>query len=125
MISSKTPLAKVIKYALARLLRARPYLDNGFLELDNNTAERAVRPVTLGRKNYLFMGSEAGGKSAAIAYTLIENAKMNKVNPEAWLAWVLGRIQDYPVNRIAELLQWAYQDMIDAAERDTEAENDA
>ena len=125
MISSKTPLAKAIKYALARLPKARPYLDNGFLELDNNTAERAVRPVTLGRKNYLFMGSEAGGKSAAIAYTLIENAKMNKVNPEAWLAWVLGRIQDYPVNRIAELLQWAYQDMIDAAERDTEAENDA
>jgi transposase len=124
-ISSKTPLAKAIKYALARLPKARPYLDNGFLELDNNTAERAVRPVTLGRKNYLFMGSEAGGKSAAIAYTLIETAKMNKVNPEAWLAWVLERIQDHPVNRIAELLPWAYQDMIDAAERDAEAENAA
>ncbi len=124
-ISSKTPLAKAIKYALARLPKARPYLDHGFLELDNNTAERAVRPVTLGRKNYLFMGSEAGGKSAAIAYTLIETAKMNKVNPEAWLAWVLERIQDHPVNRIAELLPWAYQDMIDAAERDAEAENAA
>ena len=64
-ISSKTPLAKAIKYALARMPKARPYLDNGFLELDNNTAERAVRPVAVGRKNYLFMGSEAGGKSAA------------------------------------------------------------
>ena len=85
-ISSKTPLAKAIKYALARLPKARPYLDHGFLELDNNTAERAVRPVAVGRTNYLFMGSEAGGKSAAIAYTLIETAKMNKVNPEAWLA---------------------------------------
>ena len=124
-ISSKTPLAKAIKYALARMPKARPYLDNGFLEFDNNTAERAVRPVTLGRKNYLFMGSEAGGKSAAIAYTLIETAKMNKVNPEAWLAWVLERIQDHPAKRIAELLPWAYQDMIDAAEHDAEAENAA
>ena len=84
-----------------------------------------MRPVTLGRKNYLFMGSEAGGKSAAIAYTLIETAKMNKVNPEAWLAWVLERIQDHPAKRIAELLPWAYQDMIDAAERDAEAANAA
>ena len=57
-ISSTTPLAKAIKYALARLPKARPYLDYGFQEFDNNTAERAVRPVTLGRKNYLFMGSE-------------------------------------------------------------------
>ena len=81
----KEQLAKAIKYALVRLPKARPYLDPGFLEPDNNTAERAVRPVTLGRKNYLCMGSEAGGKSAAIAYTLIETAKMNKVNPQAWL----------------------------------------
>ena len=83
MISGKTPLAKANRYALARSPKARPYLDHRFLELDNNTAERAVRPVTLGRKNYLFMGLEAGGKSAAIAYTLIETAKMNKLNPEA------------------------------------------
>jgi transposase len=116
-ISSKTPLAKAIKYALARLPKARPYLDHGFLELDNNTAENAVRPVAVGRKNYLFMGSEAGGKSAAIAYTLIETAKMNKVNPEAWLAWVLERIQDHPANRINDLMPWAYQDMIEAQEQ--------
>ena len=70
-VSSKTPLAKAIKYTLARISKARPYLDPGFLEFDNNTAKRAVRPVAVGRKNYLFMGSEAGGKSAAIAYTLI------------------------------------------------------
>ena len=113
-ISGKTPLAKAIRYALARLPKARPYLDNGFLEIDNNTAERAVRPVAVGRKNYLFMGSEAGGKSAAIAYTLIETAKMNNVNPEAWLAWVLERIQDHPVNRIPLLLPWASQGMINA-----------
>lgn len=112
-ISKKTPLAKAIKYALTRLPKARLYLDYGFLELDNNTAERAIRPVTLGRKNFMFMGSETGGHSAAIAYTLIETAKMNKVNPEAWLAWVLERIQDHPVNRIDELLPWAYKAMMD------------
>ena len=67
------------------------------------------------------MGSEAGGKSAAIAYTLMETAKMNKVNPEAWLAWVLERIQDHPANRMGDLMPWAYQNMIDAAELDVEA----
>ena len=123
-ISGKTPLAKAIRYALARLPKARLYLDHGFLEPDNNTAERAVRPVTLGRKNYLCMGSEAGGKSAAIAYTLIDTAKMNKVNPQAWLAWVLGRIQDHPANRINDLMPWAYQDMINARNAEAEA-NDA
>ena len=82
-----------------------------------------MRPATLGCKNWLFMGSKAGGKYVAIAYTLIETAKMNEVNPEAWLAWVLERIQDHPVNHIAELLLWAYQDMIDTAKRDAEAAN--
>mgnify|MGYP005637583201 FL=1 len=82
-----------------------------------------MRPATLGCKNRLFMGSKAGGKSVAIAYTLIETAKMNEVNPEAWLAWVLERIQDHPVNHIAELRPWAYQDMIDTAERDAQAAN--
>ena len=124
-ISSKTPLAKVIKYALARLPKARPYLDHGFLEFDNNTAKRAVRPITLGRKNYLFIGSEVDGKSVAIAYTLIETAKMNKVNPEAWLAWVLERIQDHPANRIDDLMPWAYQDMIDAKTAEAEAKDAA
>jgi transposase len=122
-LSGKTPLAKAIRYALTRLPKARPYLDRGFLELDNNTAERAVRPVTLGRKNYLFMGSEAGGKSAAVAYTLIETCKLNRVNPEAWLAWVLERIQDYPINRIGELMPWAYRAMDEEQKADTEAKN--
>ena len=69
------------------------------------------------------MGSKAGGKYLAIAYTLIETAKMNNLNPEAWLAWVLERIQDHPVNRIAELRPWAYQDILDTAERDAQAAN--
>ena len=71
------------------------------------------------------MGSAAGGKFAAIAYALIETAKMNKVNPEAWLAWVLERIQDHPVKRIDDLLPWAYRVMINAAEHDPEIANTA
>ncbi len=81
-------------------------LDHGFLEPDNNAAERSMRPIALGRKNYLFMGSERGGKSAAIAYTLIETAKLNGVDPQAWLTDVLARIADHKINRIDELLPW-------------------
>ncbi|SNT20997.1 transposase domain-containing protein, partial [Antarctobacter heliothermus] len=97
---------EAIRYALGRMPKARPYLDNGLLELDNNICERSIRPLTLGRKNYLFMGSEGGGKAAAVAYTLIETARMNSVNPEAWLTWVLERIADHKINRIGELAPW-------------------
>ena len=107
-LSGKTPLAGAIRYALNRLPKARPYLDNGHLELDNNAVERAMRPVALGRKNWLFAGSEGGGKALAIAFTLIETAKLNDVDPEAWLAWVLGRIADHKINRIDELLPWRW-----------------
>ena len=65
-----------------------------------------MRPIALGRKNYLFMGSASGGKAAAIAYTLIETAKLNGVDPQAWLAQILERIPDYKINRIDELLPW-------------------
>lgn len=105
-ISGKSPLAAAIRYALSRMERLRPYLDHGILEIDNNTAERAMRSVALGRKNYLFVGSQTGGKSAAIAYTLIETAKLNGVVPQAWLADTLARIADHKINRIDELLPW-------------------
>ena len=105
-VSAKTPLGAAIRYALTRLKRLRPYLEHGFLEIDNNPAEWAIPPIALGRKNYLFMGSAAGGKAAAIAYTLIETAKLNDVDPQAWLADVLDRIPDYKINRIEELLPW-------------------
>lgn len=108
-ISGKTPLAEAIRYALGRMPKARPYLDNGLLELDNNICERSIRPLTFGRKNYLFMGSEGGGKAAAIAYTLIETARMNNVNPEAWLTWVLTHIADHKINRIEDLAPWNWQ----------------
>jgi len=107
-VSGKSPLAQAIRYALGRMPKARGYLDYGFLELDNNAAERAMRPIALGRKNYLFMGSQRGGKSAAIAYTLIETAKLNNVDPQAWLTCVLERIADHKNNRIDELMPWRF-----------------
>ena len=107
-ISGKSELAKAIRYALARLGKLRPYLEQGCLEADNNAAERAMKPVALGRKNFLFVGSAGGGKSAAIAYTLIETAKLNGVDPQAWLTEVLGRIADHKITRIDELLPWRY-----------------
>ena len=82
--------------------------ENGSLEIDNNYAERSIRCVALGRKNYLFVGSEGGGKAAAIAYTLIETAKLNGVDPQAWLTWVLAKIADHKITRLDELLPWRY-----------------
>ena len=107
-ISGKSELAKAIRYGLARMRKLRPYLDHGCLEADNNGAERALKPVALGRKNYLFVGSEGGGRPAAIAYTLIGSAKLNGVDPQAWLTEVLGRIADHKITRIDELLPWRY-----------------
>jgi transposase len=84
-IPRKSPLAKAIRYALNRMPKTRSYLDSGFLQLDNNTAERAMKPVAIGRKNWMFAGSQRGGNSMAIAFTPIETAKLNKVDPQAWL----------------------------------------
>ena len=107
-ISGKSPLAQAIRYALGRMPKARPYLDNGSLSLDNNSAERAMKPVAIGRKNWMFAGSEGGGKAMAIAFTLIETAKLNGIDPQAWLTWVLGRIADHKINRLDELMPWSY-----------------
>jgi transposase len=107
-IPGKSELAKAIRYALTRMNRMRSYLDHGFLELDNNSAERAMRSVALGRKNYLFVASKGGGNAAAIAYTLIETAKLNGIDPQAWLTDVLGRIADHKITRLDELMPWRY-----------------
>ena len=82
-ISGESELATAIRYALTRMEKLRPYLDHGIPELDNNSAERAMKPIAIGRKNYLFVGFEGGGKAAAIVYTLIETAKMNSVDAQA------------------------------------------
>jgi transposase len=105
-LSPKTDLAAAIRYALGRWAALGRYIDDGRLEIDNNAAERAIRPLALGRKNYLFAGSDAGGERAAAIYSLIETAKLNGLDPEAWLRDVLGRIADHPINRIADLLPW-------------------
>jgi len=105
-ISGRSDLAKAIRYARSRWAALTRYLDDGTLEISNNAAERAIRPLALGRKNYLFAGSDAGGERAAAAYTLIETAKLNGLDPEAYLREVIDRIADHPINRIAELLPW-------------------
>lgn len=105
-IWGKSPLAGAIRYVLTRMARLRPYLNHGILELDNNTAEQVIRSVAIGRKNYLFVGSQTGGKAAAIAYTLIETAKLNGIDPQTWLAETLARIPDYKINLVDELLPW-------------------
>ena len=103
-ISGKSPLAQTIRYAPGRMQQARPCLENGHLELHDNTAEHAVKPVAIGRKNWMFAGSQ-GGK--AMAFILIETAKLYDVNPKVWLTWVLAQIADHKITRIDELL-WRY-----------------
>jgi hypothetical protein len=105
-LSGKSELARAIRYARSRWTALTRYLDDGHLEISNNAAERAIRPLALGRKNYMFAGSDAGGERAAAAYTLIETAKLNGLDPEAYLRDVLARIADHHINRIAELLPW-------------------
>jgi len=102
----KSELAGAIRYARNHWTALRRYLDDGRLEIDNNAAERQIRPLALGRKNYLFAGSDGGGERAAALYTLLETAKLNRLDPEAWLRDVLTRISSHPINRIADLLPW-------------------
>jgi hypothetical protein len=105
-VSAKSDLAKAIGYSLTRWKALTRYRDDGRIEIDNNAAERALRGVAVGRGNYLFMGSDAGGERAAAIYSLVETAKLNGLDPEAYLRDVLGRIAEHPINRIDELLPW-------------------
>ncbi len=105
-LSRKSDTAIAVRYALGRWEALLRYCDDGRLEIDNNAAERALRAVALGRKNYLFAGSDRGGESAARIYSLIGTAKLNGVDPESYLRNLLCRIADHPINRIEELLPW-------------------
>jgi len=108
-LSKKSDVASAISYALGRWHALMRYCDDGRIEIDNNAAERALRAVAVGRKNYLFLGSNSGGERAAAMYTLIGTAKLNGIEPEAYLRHVLERIADHPINRIADLLPWNVQ----------------
>ncbi len=116
-LSRHSPVAKAMDYMLRRWDRFARFLDDGRICLSNNAAERALRGIALGRKSWLFAGSDRGGRRAAAMYTLIGTAKLNDVDPHAWLADVLGRIAGTPQNRLDELLPWNWvpEKMLDQA----------
>ena len=109
LISQKSKLAEAIRYALSRWEGLTRFLDDGRIEIDSNTVERSIRPIALNRKNALFAGSDGGGENWAVIATLIENCKLCGVDPNAYLANVLGKIvNSHPNSAIDDLLPWAY-----------------
>ena len=108
-ISRKGELAKAIRYSLKLWPALCRFTEDGRLEMTNNAAERAIRPLTLGRRNWTFLGSDSGGDRAAVFYTIIQTCRLNDINPEAYLADIIGRIGDHPANQIDELLPWNWQ----------------
>ena len=116
-LAPKSDLAGAIRYVLAHWQALTRYLDDGRLEIDNNLAENALRPIALGRKNYLFAGSDQGGKRAALLYSLLVTCRLNDIDPYAYLSDVLARIADHPIKRIDELLpfNWAKASQAEAA----------
>ena len=108
-LSSKAPVAKAIDYSLKRWPAFTRFLDDGRICMSNNAAERAVRGIAVGRKNWTFCGSDSGGRRAAAIYTLIETCKLNDVDARAWLADVLARIADHPAKKLADLLPWNWR----------------
>ncbi len=105
-LSGKSETAKAIDYSLKRWPALTCFLDDGRLCLSNNAAERELRAIAVGRKNWTFAGSDEGGRRAAAIYTLIQTAKLNRIDPEAWLADVLARLPDHPARQVANLLPW-------------------
>jgi len=111
-VSAKSPMALAMGYAVSNWSALVRFVGDGRIEAENNAAERALRSVAIGRKNFLHLGSDTGGHSAGVIYTLIGTAKLNGINPQHYLRYVLERIADHPINRIDELLPWAVADQI-------------
>jgi len=107
-IPGRSELAKAIRYARSRWVALNRYIEDGRLEISNNAVENAIRPLKLGSKNWLFLGSHSGGVTAARFYTIIRTCVLNGVEPEAYLREVLGCIGEFPINRISELLPWNF-----------------
>ena len=118
-LSPKNDLAKAIHYMY--LPSFTRFLDDGRICLSNNAAERGLRCVAVGRRNWTFAGSDAGGQRAAAVYSLIATCKLNDVDPRAWLADVLAKLPDHPAHRIGEMMPWAWKARNDAAARVTTA----
>ena len=108
-MSRHAPVAKAMDYMLTRWEVFTRFLDDGRICLTNNAAERALRGIALGRKAWLFAGSDRGGERAAFMYTLIGTAKLNGIEPQTWLADVLARIAEHPAQRLHELLPWNWK----------------
>ena len=105
-LSRHNEVAKAMDYMLKRIDVFTRFLEDGRICLSNNAAERELRGIALGRKSWLFAGSDRGGERAAVMLTLIQTAKLNDIDPQAWLADVLARINDHAIHRLAELLPW-------------------
>src|SRR4249920_2810024 len=108
-LSRHNEVAKAMDYMLKRIDVFTRFLDDGRICLSNNAAERELRGIALGRKSWLFAGSDRGGERAAVMYSLIVTAKMNDIDPQAWLADVLGRIAGHPAHRLDDLLPWSWR----------------
>ena len=108
-LSLKNKVAKPIRYMLSRWASFTRFLDDGRVCLSNNAAERSLRCVAVGRRNWTFAGSDEGGRRAAAIYTLVQTCRLNGVDPHAWLADVLARLPDHPAKRVSELTPWAWK----------------
>src|SRR5690606_33529291 len=122
-ISKKSDLAGAIHYALSRWRALTRYCEDGRIELDHNAAERPLRPLALGRQNSLFAASDAGGERAAIISSLLGTAKLNGIDPEGYLRYVLEHIAEHPINRVEELLPWKLAEKLQASEHEQDSQS--
>src|SRR5437016_10009457 len=111
-LDNKSNLAIAFNYSLNRWEALCRYTQDGRLEIDNTIAERSIRGMGIGRRNFLFFGSDSGGERAAIIYSLVETCKLNKIDPHSYLQYVIERIADHPINKIDQLLPWNVADQI-------------